>query len=110
MSENLSLNSERKLSSCLFFFTYLDAEESPRKRKKRKKRKVHRMTEGTLIKFRFIQFLTIYKRKTLKHRSLRLSRVICVHVVSVYQIIKIVLPLETDEYKIKSCVFLITRR
>ena len=51
MSENLCLNFIIKLSSWLFFFTYLGDEESPRKRKKRKKRKVHRMTEGTLIKF-----------------------------------------------------------
>ena len=36
---------------------------------------------------------------------------ICVFAVSFYQIIKAVLPLETDEYKIKSfVVFLITRR
>ena len=74
MSENLCLNFIIKLSSWLFFFTYLGDEESPRKRKKRKKRKVHRMTEGTLIKFQFIQFLTIYKRKILRHTSLRLSR------------------------------------
>ena len=51
MSENLCLNFIIKLSSWLFFFTYLGDEESPRKRKKRKKRKVHRMTEGTLKKF-----------------------------------------------------------
>ena len=51
MRENLCLNFIKKLSSWLFFFTYLGDEESPRKRKKRKKRKVHRMTEGTLIKF-----------------------------------------------------------
>ena len=79
MSENLCLNFIIKLSSWLFFFTYLGDEESPRKRKKRKKRKVHRMTEGTLIKFQFIQFLTntVYKRKTLRHTSLRLSRDLC---------------------------------
>ena len=51
MSENLCLNFIIKLSSWLFFFTYLGDEESPRKRNKRKKRKVHWMTEGTLIKF-----------------------------------------------------------
>ena len=45
MSENLCLNFIIKLSSWLFFFTYLGDEESPRKRKKRKKRKVHRMTK-----------------------------------------------------------------
>ena len=74
MNENLCLNFIIKLSSWLLFFTYLGDEESSRKRKKRKKRKVHRMTEGTLKKFQFIQFLTIYKRKTLRHTSLRLSR------------------------------------
>ena len=66
-----------KLSSWLFFFTYLGDEESPRKRKKRKKRKVHRMTEGTQIKFQFIQFLTIYKRETLRDTSLPLRRDMC---------------------------------
>ena len=111
MSENLCLNFIIKLSSWLFFFTYLGDEESPRKRKKRKKRKVHRMTEGTQIKFQFIQFLTIYKRKTLSHTSLRLSRDMCPCSFCQYQITKAVLPLETDKYKIKSfVVFLITRR
>ena len=78
MSENLCLNFIIKLTSWLFFFTYLGDEESPRKRKKRKKRKVHRVTEGTLIKFQFIQFLkkfkAVCKRKTLRHTSLRSSR------------------------------------
>ena len=82
MSENLSLNSKIKLSSWLFFFTYLGDEESPRKRKTRKKRKVHRMTEGMLIVLSFTSIHTvsdtkISKRETPRHTSLRLSRDIC---------------------------------
>ena len=47
----------------------------------------------------------MYKGKALRHTSLRLSIEICVFAVSFYQIIKAVLPLETDNTKLNHLLF-----